>query len=78
MKAIETRYLGPTNTKGARIVARDSDGNRVTISYPNELSGEDVHRKAAEALRDKMQWSGTLKGGSTSRGYVFVFVQDQR
>jgi hypothetical protein len=74
MKAIETKYLGPTDTKGARITASDSDGNRVTISYPHDLSGEAVHRKAAEALRDKMQWTGDLAGGATRRGYAFVFV----
>ena len=32
-KAIITRYLGPTNTKGARIVASDGDGNRITVPY---------------------------------------------
>lgn len=74
MKAIETRYLGPTNTKGARIVASDGDGNRATIGYPHELSGEAVHRKAAEALCQKMGWPGKLAGGSTKRGYVFVFI----
>lgn len=47
MKAIETRYHGPTDTRGSRISAFDSDGNRVSIPYPYELSGEAVHRKAA-------------------------------
>ena len=74
MKAIVTKYHGPTNFKGARITASDEDGNRVTISYPHELSGEDVHRKAAMALCDKMEWAGELVGGSLKRGYVFVFV----
>jgi hypothetical protein len=74
MKAIVTKYHGPTNFKGARITASDEDGNRVTISYPHELSGEDVHRKAAMALCDKMKWAGELVGGSLKRGYVFVFV----
>lgn len=75
MKAISTRYKGPTDTKGARIVATDSDNNRVTISYPYELSGEDVHRKAAEALCAKMGWTGKLIGGGTKQGYVFVFAE---
>ena len=74
MKAIQTKYFGPGNVKGSRIKAFDSDGNSVTISYPHELSGEDVHRKAAEALRDKMQWKGEMVGGSIKTGYVFVFV----
>jgi len=75
MKAIETRYHGPTNTRGARITASDLDGNRVTIGYPHELSGEACHQAAADALMNKMGWSGRLAGGATKRGYVFVFVE---
>ncbi len=73
MKAITTRYMGPTNTRGARILATDVDKNRVTIPYPYELSGQDVHQAAAKALCEKMGWEGELIGGSTKRGYVFVF-----
>lgn len=74
MKAIITKYHGPTNYKGSRITATDEDGNRATISYPYELSGEAVHRKAAQALCDKMGWQGTLAGGSLKHGYVFTFM----
>ena len=74
MKAIKTTYKGPTNTRGSRIIASDEDGNKVTTSYPYELSGEAVHRKAAEALRDKMGWKGNLISGSLKNGYVFVFT----
>lgn len=74
MKAISTRYKGATDTKGSRIIATDCDGNRVTISYPHELSGEAVHRAAADALCSKMGWTGQLVGGSTKQGYVFVFI----
>jgi hypothetical protein len=75
MKAIETRYLGPTDYRGSRIKATDGDGNSATISYPYELSGEDCHRLAADALLNKMGWTGKLAGGSTKQGYVFVFVE---
>jgi hypothetical protein len=75
MKAIITKYHGPTDYKGSRIVASDEDGNRVTISYPYELSGEAVHRKAAEELCRKMGWTGKLQGGSLKNNYVFVFVE---
>jgi hypothetical protein len=74
MKAIITKYHGPNN-RGSRISATDEDGNRITISYPHELSGEAVHRKAAEALCAKMGWTGKLVGGSLKRGYVFVFTE---
>jgi hypothetical protein len=74
MKAITTKYHGATNTRGSKITASDEDGNRVTISYPYELSGEAVHRAAADALCAKMGWTGKLAGGSLKNGYVFVFV----
>lgn len=79
MKAIRTKYKGPTNTRGSRIIASDEDGNRTTISYPYELSGEAVHLKAAVALCDKMGWSkgwknANLVGGSVKNGYIFVFA----
>ena len=73
MKAIRTRYKGATNTKGARVIADDYDRNRITISYPYELSGEEVFRAAAEALCDKLGWSKNLLGGGIETGYVFVF-----
>ena len=74
MKAITTKYHGPSNVRGSRVSASDLDGNRVTISYPYELSGEDVHRKAADALCAKMGWTGALAGGAVKHGYVFVFT----
>jgi hypothetical protein len=76
MKAIVTKYHGPTNFKGSRITASDEDGNRITISYPHELSGEACHRKAAQALCNKMKWEGNLIAGSLKHGYVFVFGPD--
>ena len=54
MKAITTKYIGPTNYRGSRIKASDEDGNAITISYPHELSGEEVYRKAAVALCTKI------------------------
>lgn len=74
MKAIVTKYHGPTNTKGSRISASDEDGNKVSIPYPHELSGEAVHRAAAAALCAKMGWTGELAGRSLKGGYVFVFL----
>ena len=60
--------------RGARISASDMDRNRVIISYPYELSGEAVHRKAADALCAKMNWTGDMIGGAVKGGYVFVFL----
>lgn len=74
MKAIETKYHGPTDSKGARISASDMDNNRVYISYPHELSGADCHEAAARALMAKMGWAGEIIGGATKTGYAWVFV----
>lgn len=73
MKAIKTTYLGPTNYRGARIKASDTDGNSLTISYPYELSGADCHAVAAVALAKKMGWAGILNAGALRDCYVFVF-----
>lgn len=73
MKAISTKYLGPTDRRGSRIIASDGDHNRLTIGYPHELNSEAAHRKAAEALRDKMGWKGHLFQGSLKHADVFVF-----
>jgi hypothetical protein len=76
MKAIKTKYLGPTDTRGSRIRACDGDRNCVTVPYPYEArQGEEAHRVAAKALAKKMGWgSRGLRGGWLKSGeYAFVF-----
>jgi hypothetical protein len=77
MQAIITKYLPATNTKGSRIKATCGAGS-TTISYPHELSGQAVHRAAAEALIVKLRWDdreygGLLGGGLPDGSYCFVF-----
>jgi hypothetical protein len=77
MQEIQTRYLNPTHSRGARIKATCAAGS-ITISYPYELSGQAVHRKATEALVDKLDWVhpnyGGLLGGCLPNGdYCFIF-----
>lgn len=76
MKAITVKYLCPTNVRGARIKAHDMDGNQVTIPYPHQLSGLDVYHAAAQALMEKMGWTGKLTGGQTA-SCVYVFVLER-
>ena len=71
-KMIETKYIGPSNTRGSRIKAFDANGNSLTIGYPHELSGVECHYLAARALADKMNWQGEIKGGWTKNGCAFV------
>ena len=75
MKAIETKYIPASDTKSSRIKATAEGGNSLTVGYPHELSGEAVHRYAAELLQKKMKWPGRMVGGGTKTGYAFCFVQ---
>lgn len=72
-QAIETRYLGPTNTKGGRIKATAWAGS-VTVPYDHALSLEDNHRAAAMALVSKLQWQGTFAQGGNAKGDGYYFV----
>jgi hypothetical protein len=77
MKAITTRYVGPGNVRGARIIATDGD-NRISIPYDYSGNTDQVHRKAALALCHKLKWSGcdTLISGGLKTGNVYVFLPD--
>ena len=72
MKAIITRFLGPTATKGARVTASDEEGNRVTVPYREDLAPGGAHAVAAFALCQKMGWKANLVSGSIKNGYAFV------
>lgn len=74
-QAIQTKYLAPTNHRGARIKAAASGGS-VTIPWAYEFDSEHNHWKAAIYLMDKMGWDkfNTLRGGRLPSG-DFVFVQ---
>lgn len=73
-KAIKTQYYGPRNFPVSRIVASDSDNNRITVPYNDGMSNDENHRKAAYALRDKMGWRGELIDGGVKDGRVWVFL----
>jgi hypothetical protein len=78
MFAILTRYAGPTNTRGSRIIAT-WDGGRLSRPYDHALSAPGNHAAAALAAFTKAtdapvagytRTSGTLPGG----GYAHVFA----
>lgn len=54
MKAIQTKYLGPTNTLGSRIVASAEGWGKAVIPCPDEFSNEKAHFQAVKALIDKV------------------------
>jgi len=77
MQSINTKYLSPTNTQGARIKATTASGISATVSYNHEFEGAAVHFEAVKALCKKLGWSGEMVAGSTKDGYNFTFI-DQR
>ena len=55
MQAIQTKYLGPTNTKGSRIVASYA-GGKVITSWDYSKDVTENHLDAALALAEKLDW----------------------
>ncbi len=76
MLSIETHFVGPTNTKGARYVATTANGHRAVVSKDYGLNDEQEHARAAMQLASTMLYGpqGGWVAGSTKRGYVFVPV----
>ena len=75
--AIVTKYISPTETKGARISARFMvGGGKVFIPFPHELNSEERHRAAANALIQKYNRELTItKSADSINGYVFITEQ---
>jgi len=76
MKAITTKYLHQTEKRPGRVKASDCDGNQITVPFDARKSEYDAYQKAVIALCEKMTWSGTLVGGWTQNGMVWVFIDD--
>ena len=76
MKAIRTRYHGPSNVKGARISATDGErcaGHTLVMPYDHSLNSDELNRKAAHAFRDWKGWKGELTGGGFQNDMYWVF-----
>jgi len=73
LQAIVTKFIGPTNTKGARIRVSAAAG-RMFVNWDHALGVDGNHKAAAQALAAKFGWSGNWYGGSlpddTGNAYV--------
>jgi hypothetical protein len=74
MKAIRTRYVGPTNTRGSRIIASDGDKNSISTSYPHGLNSDEGHELAAYLLMQKMGWGNHLVGGGFQHDMYWTMI----
>lgn len=78
MQSIQTRYLPPTNSRGARIKAYSEGFPRgVTVPYEYRAQGETgAHRVAVEAFIRAKGWFGVWVEGASAdkRGNVYVCI----
>ncbi len=83
-RIIATRYLGPTDHHGARIVARNvNSGKRAEFNWDHALDPRDCHAKTAQALSDLIDADrpdetthrivSYSSAETIGQGYVFVF-----
>lgn len=83
MIAIHTKFLNPTNARGARIKAYtaswgDRKGFEAVISFPYEGNEVDSHFAAVKELVKKHKLDWTLEGmrygdSADGRGFSFCF-----
>lgn len=55
-QAIITKYIGPTNTKGARVKATNGDGIKTYVVWNHAKTTADNHKEAIATLRAKLGW----------------------
>lgn len=68
--AIVTTYHGPTDTKGSRIIARarKGPGFALTVGYYSDAEPDYPHRRAAQALAERLGWHGLWVAGGIDNG----------
>lgn len=78
-QAIVTKYRGPTNSRGSRIIA-SADAGRIVVPLNYSKSTAENHAAAAAALCAKFGWQGELVQGGMpdGKGYVFTFTETPR
>lgn len=83
MQAIETRFFGPTETRGSRIRA-SCEGGSLYVPYDHALDREANHREACKRLCEKLCWDsdrffgGWLASGQYAWVPVFTYDWEQR
>lgn len=75
MFAITTKWAGPTNSRGSRIIATADWGDhkhRLTVAWNYAHNVDRNHQLAAMALARKLGWHGQWVGGELEHGFAFV------
>lgn len=66
-QAIRTRHLGPTDTRGSRIVASAAAG-RIVLPWDHSLSEAENHARAAAEFARRFDWADSFVGGGLDTG----------
>lgn len=80
MQAIITKYIAPTNTRGARIKATAGKGQTIIVSYNYARTIKNNHLDAMTALIEKLKWqyeSLTWVQVDIETGCVFVAIKSR-
>lgn len=76
--AIYTKYLGPTNYRGARVkawLARTNGQSRsITMEWNHELDSFGNHQLVMRKLAIAMGWQGDWVSGDCNKAYVWVRI----
>ncbi len=77
MQSIRTKFYGPGNVRGARIVAKTASGMSVSVPYDLFASPDENHATAARRLARSLGdgWKGAWQGAwlsNTERAFVQV------
>lgn len=75
-QAIVTKYIGPTNSRGARVKATAQAGS-VTVPWDYSLSVDDNHARTALRLADKFGWRGRWIAGALPDGTSNCYTMSQ-
>ena len=77
MQTITTKFLGPTNYRGSRVVASTISGRKVTLDWDHALNSYNNHLAAFRACAakydmNKGEWVPGAAPDASPYGYVFV------
>jgi hypothetical protein len=81
MQAIQTHFLGPTDQRDSRIVAKCQSA-RIVVPWDDSRDVPNNHANAAQILAVQLGWTksthGAMYGGAlpNETGYAFVFTKN--
>ena len=79
MRALETKYHGPTDSTGSRVSVGWADrnpANRRYYDWQYELDPRGNHERALAIYLHDRAITGSWCGGGTATGYVWVYCTD--